>query len=358
MQGDTVTAARGPRTMGDRLVERDISTRGLAAVLLLRALFENARVPAQERPALLGSIGAAHSVLDDVNGWVAVDVMARAWRVVAAWSRDSDFGLHSAETATPGAYGALEYATLSSTSLDDALKRAVRYYHVLGAMSDPVVVERGQRTHLILKPRIALAPGDARHFVEHFFALLVTRARQIAEQGLTLIHTRFMHAAPVNTREHLRIFGPVVEFGARENELVVDRARLAAPLRTANPALLEPLEAAAASVLRRADEDIVARTRAVVPEVLKAGEPGLTAVARRLGIGARTLQRRLGQHGGTYASIVDEVRRDLAQREVAAGDKSFGEIAFLLGFSQASAFDRAFRRWTGSTPSAYRRSRR
>jgi AraC-like DNA-binding protein len=344
--------------MGDRLEEREVSTRRMAAVLLLRALLENARVPASERPALLAAIGTSPSVLEDVNGWIPVDVMARAWQLVPAWSGDPDFGMHAAEKATTGTYGALEYATLSSTSLDDALKRAVRYYHVLGAMSDPVVVERGPRTHLILKPRLAIPAGDARHFVEHFFALLVTRARQLAEQGLTLLHARFVHAAPGNTTEHARIFGPAVEFGARENEIVVDRARLSVPLRTANPALLEPLEAAAASVLRRADEDIVARTRAVVPEVLKAGEPGLMAVARRLGIGARTLQRRLGQQGGSYASIVDDVRRDLAQREVAAGDKSFGEIAFLLGFSQASAFDRAFRRWTGSTPSAYRRARR
>jgi AraC-like DNA-binding protein len=79
-------------------------------------------------------------------------------------------------------------------------------------------------------------------------------------------------------------------------------------------------------------------------------------VARRLGVSARTLQRRLGEQGTSFAAIVDEVRRDLARREVALGKRSFGEIAFLLGFSQASAFDRAFRRWTGSTPSAYRRS--
>jgi AraC-like DNA-binding protein len=343
--------------MGDSLAERGNSTRGMSAVLLLRALVESARAAGVDRARLLTAIGADVAIYDDINGWVSVDMMARAWQLAPEWSGDAGFGMHAAEKMPLGTYGALEYATLSSTSLADALGRAVRYLRVLGAMSEPSIVEHGALVHVRLTPQLTMSPLARRHFVEHFFALLVTRARILTGRGLDLLRVRFTHEAPDDVSEHARIFAAPLEFGQRRDELVADRAALAVPLRTANPALLEPLEEAAASVLRRGDEDILARTRAVLPSVLETGDPGLAGVARRMGIGARTLQRRLSQRGSSYAALVEDVRRELAHREVALGSKSFGEIAFLLGFSQASAFDRAFRRWTGKTPSAYRRAR-
>jgi AraC-like DNA-binding protein len=280
--------------------------------------------------------------------------MAVAWHLASEQSGDPDFGLHAAENTPPGTYGALEYATMSSTSLVDALRRAVRYYSALGSLGESTMVQRGGLVRIGLRPRCEMAPDAARHFVEHFFALLVTRGRLLTGGRLKLLRATFAHPAPANTSEHVRIFAAPLEFCARANELVAESHGLSVPLRSSNPELLEPLERAAATMLERREQDLVARTRDVVPEVLRAGERGLSGVARRLGVSARTLQRRLGERGTSYADIVDDVRRELAHREVALGTRSFGEIAFLLGFSQASAFDRAFRRWTGCTPSAYR----
>ncbi len=342
--------------MRDRLEERALSTRGMSAVLLLRALVASASAKGVDRAGLLATLGVPESTLDDVNGWVPVETMAQAWQLVTERCADVDFGLHAAEEMPPGTYGALEFATLSSISLEDALRRAVRYYRVLGAMSEPSVTERGPRLHLGIRTELPMSPLAQRHFVEHFFALLVTRARLLSGGTLPVMDLFFAHAPPASLVEHARIFSGRVEFAQGRNELVVDRAALAAPLRTANPALLEPLEEAAANMLR-GREDVVSRTRAVVPEVLATGDPGLAAVARRLGLGARTLQRRLSEAGETFAGLVDQVRRERAMREVGLGTKGFGEIAFMLGFAQASAFDRAFRRWTGDTPSAYRRAR-
>jgi AraC-like DNA-binding protein len=337
-----------------RALERGGSSRASSAVLLLRALVESARAQGVDAERLLGAVGVSPAVLDDVRGWVSVEVMARAWQFASELSGDADFGLHAAESTPPGTYGALEYATMSSTSLVDALGRAVRYYKALGSLGDPAFVERAGLVHVALAPRCEMTPDAARHFVEHFFALLVTRGRLLTGGGMKLLRATFVHAAPASISEHERIFGAPLEFGATANEMVAESDGLSVPLRSSNPELLEPLERAAATILERRLEDVVVRTRAVVPEVLRTGEPGLSGVARRLGVSARTLQRRLGEQGTSYALIVDEVRRELAQREVALGTRSFGEIAFLLGFSQASAFDRAFRRWTGCTPSAYR----
>lgn len=340
--------------MRDRLAEGQSGSPAGSAVLLLRALVESARAAGVDAERLVDAVGVPPAVLDDVSGWVPAAVMARAWQAASELSGDRDFGLHAAESTPPGVYGALEYATMSSTSLVDALRRAIRYYCALGSLGDPTIVQRGGLVRIGLRPRSDMTPQAARHFVEHFFALLVTRGRLLTGGKMKLTRATFAHAAPASTAEHARIFGAPLEFAARASELVAERHSLSLPLRSANPELLEPLERAAARILERRVEDVVVRTRAVVPEVLRAGEPGLAGAARRLGVSVRTLQRRLGEQGTSYATIVDDVRRDLARREVALGKRSFGEIAFLLGFSQASAFDRAFRRWTGSTPSAFR----
>jgi AraC-like DNA-binding protein len=338
----------------EQIADQASASRASSAVLLLRALVESARGAGVDAGGLLGAIGVPPDVLDDASGWVPFETMAMAWDLACRRSGDSNFGLHAAENTPPGTYGALEYATMSSTSLVDALRRAVRYYAALGSLGDSAMVQRGGLVRIGLTPRCEMTPDAARHLVEHFFALLVTRGRLLTGGRLKLLRATFVHAAPASTTEHARIFAAPLEFGATANELVAEIHGLSVPLRSSNPELLEPLERAAAKMLERRAQDVVARARAVVPEVLRAGEPGLSGVARRLGVSARTLQRRLGERGTSYADIVDEVRRELAHREVALGTRSFGEIAFLLGFSQASAFDRAFRRWTGSTPSAYR----
>jgi AraC-like DNA-binding protein len=343
-------------TMGERehVANRAATSSASSAAFLLRALVESARAAGVDVGQLLGAIGVAPAVMEDASGWVPADSMARAWHLATVQSGDADFGLHAAETMPPGTYGALEYAALSSTSLGDALRRVVRYYGALCSMGESTLVERGGLMRLDLRLRVEMTPDAGRHYVEHFFALLVTRGRLLTRGSMKLVGATFVHAAPASTSEHERIFRAPIEFGAGANELVVESASLSLPLRSANPALLEPLERAAATMLERRVADLVIRTRAVVPEVLKTGEPGLSGAARRLGVSVRTLQRRLREQGTSFASILDEVRRELAQREVARGTMSFQEIAFLLGFSQASAFDRAFRRWTGRTPSAYR----
>jgi AraC-like DNA-binding protein len=95
------------------------------------------------------------------------------------------------------------------------------------------------------------------------------------------------------------------------------------------------------------------RLRAALPDLLRAGEPTLAAAARQLAMSERTLQRRLAAEGTAFQALVDAERRDLALGHLRAGRLAVGEVAFVTGFSERSAFRRAFRRWTGTTPAAY-----
>ena len=133
---------------------------------------------------------------------------------------------------------------------------------------------------------------------------------------------------------------------------------LDAPISGADLGLARYLEAYAQALSTGLDTPSTSATR-VQDEVLRAmpeGEISAERIARRLGLHARTLQRRLAAEGTTYAAVVERARRTLAERHLAESRLSVGEVAFLLGYSEPSVFHRAFRRWTGQTPAAFRRA--
>src|SRR5262249_24071868 len=98
----------------------------------------------------------------------------------------------------------------------------------------------------------------------------------------------------------------------------------------------------------------VARARAAVLDELRGGDPSIARLARRLGTSRRTLQRRLGEAGTAHMRLVADCRHQLARHYLGDVNLSLGEIGYLLGFAQPSTFHRAFRRWTGQTPTAFR----
>jgi AraC-like DNA-binding protein len=308
---------------------------------------------------ILERIGVSRATLADVHAWVPVDAMARAWMLVSEEARDPDFGLHAAETVPIGVYGVLEFATMSSRNILETLERVARYYRLMGAMSQMGLDVGRTGGRVTMHPVLSIDPARLRHYHEYTFAFLVTRGRMLVGEGLRPSEVRFRHAQPASISEHVRVFGARVRFGQPSNELLIPRAVLDMPLRTANPSLSATLEASGQTMLGQQEVDFAAQVRlAARAALLEAGDARLDVVARRLNLGARTLQRRLGDRKTTYARVLDDVRRETAEGWLAQGSMSFGEIAFALGFSEPSAFHRAFKRWTGRTPRAYQKTRR
>jgi AraC-like DNA-binding protein len=326
----------------------------MVAVAFLRALLDRASVAGVDAARILDAVGVTRATLVDVNGWVPVDAMARAWVLVSEQAADPDFGLHAAETLPMGVYGVLEFATMSSPDIGETLQRVARYYRLMGAMSDLGLAVGPAGGCVTLRPVLSIDAARLRHYHEYTFAFLVTRGQMVAGERVAPSEVRFMHPAPATgTAEHARIFRAPVRFGQADNELLVPRAVLDIPLRTADPTSSAILARTGETMLAADTEDSLERVRAAVGAALEVGDARLQIVARRLGVGARTLQRRLGERGTTYARVLDEVRRSTAMRWVEQGTMSLGEIAFGLGFSEPSAFHRAFKRWTGRTPRHY-----
>lgn len=306
---------------------------------------------------LLGTAGLTRAeVLDPDNRLPAPRVDA-LWRAAHARANDPMLALHAAEALPFGAYKVIDFVAANSATVGDALRRVATYF----ALVDPravLVMSEGDAAELSMRARDTGAepPAQAQEFT---FAALVTRMRVCAGAGgadWSPARVDFTFAAPRDTAEYQRVFQAELRFGSPAARLILPRRALAAPISSANAMLLAVLEDHArrlASELPRR-EGLTGRVREAIAAELGDGEPGLSRVARRLAMSERTLQRRLQEEGRTLASLVDEVRTAVAKAHLADPGVAASEVAWLLGFSDQSAFTRAFRRWTGVTPGVWR----
>jgi AraC-like DNA-binding protein len=174
---------------------------------------------------------------------------------------------------------------------------------------------------------------------------------------VTPLRVEFRHAAPADTREHQRIFQCPVLFSRPRHAVAFAPSLLERSLARPDDEVRQLMEMHAQRLLKGLAEsdDPVSRARAFITTRLSAGELALAEVASHLGMAERAFQRKLQGQSLTFRTLLDEVRREQAERLLRNPSFSVGDAAFLLGFSEQSAFQRAFRRWTKVSPGTYRR---
>src|SRR5262249_48595274 len=169
---------------------------------------------------------------------------------------------------------------------------------------------------------------------------------------------QFAHPAPTDAKEHIRVFGAPVLFSCPTNALVVEREFFERPVPAADKRLYPILRRYLDRVLRDMprEDSLVTAVRRAIGETMRDGDPTLARVAARVATSPRTLQRQLRDHGADFKRLVDDTRHRFALNYLRDAKHTLTEIAYLLGYSEVSAFNRAFKRWTGSTPSDHRRT--
>jgi AraC-like DNA-binding protein len=269
----------------------------------------------------------------------------------AEMSGDPAFGLHAGANLPVGAMCVLDYLTRASGTIGEGLARMVRHYALI---IEPVDLSIESTGHIATITR--RFPPTFPQSAEMLFAAIIARGRTLSGSEWPLTQVSFAHARPADTRALESFFHAPLYFGRPVNEIVFDRAFLDAPLLTADPSLAALLDGYAELLQSRVStaDSLVRQLRGLLSSALPAGDAMLKSVAKRLGLSPRGLQRRLAERGTSYAALVDDLRRELALRYVSEPDRGLSEIAASLGFSEGSAFHRAFRRWTGMTPRQYR----
>ncbi|MBR9652997.1 AraC family transcriptional regulator [Thalassovita aquimarina] len=194
---------------------------------------------------------------------------------------------------------------------------------------------------------------------EAALATTLTLSRENTMQGLTPLRVQFTHDRGGSTDPLVEHFGIEPIFGAEIDGMQFAIEDIDRATSVGDPAIwkfftdhLETTLPETKEAARPLEEQVMEE----IAKLLSGGVPQLSEVAAALAMGPRTLQRRLSEQGKTYQVLVNDARRQLAQQLVSGSRYSLSEIAFLTGFSEQSAFTRAFKRWSGQTPGAYRSS--
>jgi len=291
----------------------------------------------------------------DPDARIPIAAETALWDEAARMTGDSAFGLHTAERIGPGAFDVLDYAVRTAPTLRSALERLARYNALVHDVAVFTIRDAGDVTRI---EHSLLHGTQSPHAAEFTLASLLVIGRQMSGAPLAAREVDLRHLAPASTAEHERLFGVRPRFGTEVNALELDRAALARPLPAADPMLSDVIVRHAEALLaaRPAPTTLIAdRVRRMLAEALGEGAVSLATIATRLKMSERSLQRRLSDEGTTFDAVVEEMRRDLALRYLGDRNVAIAEVAYLLGYSEPSAFHRAFKRWTGATPAEMRR---
>jgi AraC-like DNA-binding protein len=305
---------------------------------------------------VLATMGATPDDLVDVDGRIPRRAFLDAFELAVELTGDPDLGLHVGESVRPIHFGVLGYLMMSCETMRQAAERHRRWLELIADGERVEYVRRGDRSvHTSHFPdRDPDPPACA---IACAAASTVTFVRWLTGPDDGLVRVELPYPEPPSRAEHDRLFRCELVFDAPNLAYWRDAAVVHRPLVQGDAALRRQMEERAAMLAasRGAVDGVVRDVRTLVARRLAEGVPGLDAAAALLGLTPRALARRLAEHGTSFTKIVDDSRRQLALEYVKDASLSLVDVAYLLGFSEQSAFHRAFKRWTGRAPGEYRR---
>ncbi|UGY92958.1 AraC family transcriptional regulator [Streptomyces gobiensis] len=308
-------------------------------------LLQHAQIP----PLLLG----------DDEARVTPEQFTQLVRGLYRATEDEFLGLGPAPSRR-GTFAMMCYASIGCRDLGSALDRAIRFYGLFPDGPElSVEAGAGAGEGGVCYTIHNDLPDDPDHFLSECLVVIWHRLSSwLIGRRIPLLWAEFRYEPPPHQEEYELIFGCPSRFGANRTRAAFAAHWLDAPVVRDEAALEALLHSAPADLLsRRAwDTTVVEQVRHTLRRALREGArlPELTQVSARLAVSPATLRRRLQLEGTSYQELKDAVRRDAALAALAEGQERIAELAARLGFSEDTAFHRAFRRWTGTTPGSYR----
>lgn len=270
--------------------------------------------------------------------------------IQALWETlDDEFMGFGPRPSKRGTFPTMCLLAVHCPDLESALRRGLAFYSLFDLAPSMSLVDG--RFTLDME-----GVSDPDHFLTESLLVLWHRfSSWLVGRRIPLLSASFAYPAPSHRAEYHLIFGCPMEFSAPSTCISFDPRFLHMPVVQDEAALRRFLRNSPAELLSRRDHG--ADTSGHVRRLLGAGVSGLEEVAARLGVSAPTLRRRLTAEGTSFREVREQLLRDQAVASLVRGGESVEELALRLGFSEASAFHRAFKRWTGSSPGAYRGGR-
>lgn len=328
--------------------------KGTTSIDLVREALAGARALGHDIDSILTRADIDPALLQAPQARVSATAFSRLWVVLSDLLDDEFFAIDS-HPMRRGSFRLMCHATLGSDSLDQALRRALS---LLRSVLDDVYGElcyEGESALLVIHDR-----GVERRLFSYGTWLILVHGllcwlgnRRIPIQALA-----FRPARPADDSDYRMRFCENIQFGAARTVARFDRSFLNLDVQQTSATLSAFLRESPGTLLvkYRNNDSMSARVRQLLRDHPADQWPELERLAKALGLSSSTLQRRLALEGVNYQRVKDFLRRDMAINLLSRGDLTVIEVAEQTGFQEASAFHRAFKKWTGVSPGAYRRA--
>jgi AraC-like DNA-binding protein len=309
--------------------------------------------------AVCHASGVRFAGLAAFSGRIPVEVLAAAFERAEQVTGDAHIGLHAAEHTTLNHLVALVAAT--QPTLRDGIEQLCRFQTLLFGAEELRLYAVDAAARLLLE--FGCMPDTLRHVSEYYVAALARDFTALADPAAGPLEVRFYHAPVGSVADYERVFGCAVRFRAETTLLAFSPRVAAQALPTADPHVARALVRLAADQLQEVAQRTLSErvAQSIRSDLTSAGDASCARIARRLAMSVRTLQRRLAGEGLTFRRLRDAVRREIAlelSRDAGGWNApTVMDLALSVGFSDSATLCRAFKRWTGMSPGAYRDGR-
>jgi AraC-like DNA-binding protein len=302
---------------------------------------------------LLTDAGVHRTALEDPDARIPRSVWGPVFSRALEQRPMKNAGMRVATVTPFGAFPLIDYLIATSQNVGEGVTRLGRYLRLAEARSVPEAHEEEDPI------RVSLEGSDTPFSAEFTVTLNLLHLREQTENQARAAYASFCHT-PDDVAEMERVLGCPVHPAASWNGWALARETWQLPLRRRDRVLSSLLQRQADEAMARLPpmEDVAADVRRALAPRLGGGDTRIETIARALATSARSLQRRLAAAGVSYRQLLDLARKEAAERYLRDSRFSIGEVAYLLGYSEPAAFNRAFRRWRNERPQAFRKRQR
>lgn len=306
--------------------------------------------------ALFNEAGLDFALLDSPEARYPVPQTTVLWQKAVAATGDETLGIKAIRHITPATFHAVGLSVMASETLEQAFGRMRRFVDLVTDASEIELLSTSDEFIVELKLKEGAQP--AHQSTDGFLCLLANAGKGLGDASLVPLRVELCRPAPKasNLDFFEKSFAAPLKFGCNTMRIVYELAMVHTRLKGANPLIAEHLDQASQAAIERLKpaSSVSKKVRTWAANRLPQGAPSIEDAAEHMNMSARNLQRKLAEEGTNLASIVDEIRQGEAQRRLKQSQDSLTAIALDLGFSDASAFSRACKRWFGKSPSEVR----
>ena len=351
--GNTLPApeGRGAAAAGPRASEP-----GTIAICFVASALQSLRARNLNADEYLADVGLSSSLLEMPQARVSAKHYGALWRTIALALDDEFFGQDSRRMKA-GSFAMLCHAAVACKTLAQALDRSLRFYAlILDDIAGTCERDRDE-ARIVLHERVA---GASQRVFAHelLLMLLYGVSSWLVGRRIPVLRTEFSYPEPAYSAEYRLMYSADLSFDRPNTLIAFDAGYLNLPVVQNERSIKEFLRTAPESILikYKNSSSLAARVRRRLRQCLPGEVPDFETLAEELSMTPATIRRRLHEEGESYQSIKDQLRRDLAISYLSHSSRSVMDIALELGFSERSAFHRAFRKWTGASPGEFRRT--